>query len=153
MKQILLVLAVFSALLSCAVEEVVFQADFNRKDAVSKWSKNPDMTWQSDGGINNSGCLKFHSTDPNGNHLTYIPLDINKLRGRGVVVEGWMKADQVKESSRSYLGPKLMLSVTHDGTTSYPDQTKKYGTYNWEKFSRYWHVPATATKAYLNLGL
>lgn len=116
MKQILLVLAVFSALLSCAVEEVVFQADFNRKDAVSKWSKNPDMTWQSDGGINNSGCLKFHSTDPNGNHLTYIPLDINKLRGRGVVVEGWMKADQVKESSRSYLGPKLMLSVTHDGT-------------------------------------
>ena len=153
MKQILLVLAVFSALLSCAVEEVVFQADFNRKDAVSKWSKNPDMTWQSDGGINNSGCLKFHSTDPNGNHLTYIPLDINKLRGRGVVVEGWMKADQVQESSRSYLGPKLMLSVTHDGTTSYPDQTKKYGTYNWEKFSRYWQVPATATKAYLNLGL
>ena len=51
MKQILLILAVFSALLSCAVEEVVFQADFNRKDAVSKWSKNPDMTWQSDGGI------------------------------------------------------------------------------------------------------
>ena len=153
MKQILLVLAVFSALLSCAVEEVVFQADFNRKDALSKWSKNPDMTWQPDGGINNSGCLKFHSTDPNGNHLTYIPLDINQLRGRGVVIEGWMKADQVKKSSRSYLGPKLMLSVIHDGKTSYPDQTKKYGTYNWEKFSRYWHVPATATKAYLNLGL
>ena len=58
MKQILLILAVFSALLSCAVEEVVFQADFNRKDAVSKWSKNPDMTWQSDGGINNSGDRK-----------------------------------------------------------------------------------------------
>jgi len=142
------------SLFAAAGEEVAYRNDFNSSGSLDGWHRPANLRWEKTGGIGESGCLVFANAGDESGGLASIPLDIARLRGRAVLVEGWMKADGVGKPERSYLGPKLMLAVTGgDGRKQHPDQQKKIGSYDWQKFTVFARIPRSAAKAELCLGL
>ncbi len=155
---------------AAAAEEELFSCDFNSPETLKGWNTahwhDPEpatgrldgcattMAYRPKGGIDNSGCVEFTSTDPACNFLFSIPLDPEKVRGRGVILEGWLKAENLTKPEISYLGPKLMLAaVTAKGTADHPDQAKEYGSYGWKKFTAFSRTKADVTKMSVNLGI
>ena len=140
--------------LFAAGEEVFYQTDFNTPASLTNWFKAPNMTLETTGGLDNSGCVKFVAESDSVNNLSTIRLDANKLQGRSVVVEGWIKTDNVGKPKAAYLGPKLMLSITYgNDQKNYPDQEKKVGTYDWQKFTVFVRIPRSSSKVDLSIGL
>jgi len=139
---------------SAAGEETAYRNDFNSPGSLGGWHRSSNLRRDNTGGIGGSGCLVFANTQDDNGGLASIPLDIDRLRGRAILVEGWMKADDVGKPKLSFLGPKLMLSVTGgDGRKLYPDQEKKIGSYDWQKFTVFARIPRSAAKVELCLGL
>ncbi len=142
-----------TAVLSLA-EEVVFRNDFNTPGSLDGWNRPPAMRYEAQGGIADSGCVLFENTRKDQSSLAAIPLEVEKLQGRAVLVEGWMKAEEVGRPELSYLGPKLMLAVTgRDGGKNHPDQEKAFGSYDWRKFTVFARIPHSAQKVELCIGL
>ena len=154
MKTLPALIALLTATFAADGIETVFQCDFNSPDSVRHWSVPVGMTHLPDGGRNGSGGIRFVNRNPKGTVIATLPLDVGKLRGRGVMLEGWLRAENVSSTKTSHLGPKLMLLITRqDGKKEYPDQQKKYGSHGWEKFSVFTRIPKNAETAVLVLGI
>lgn len=169
MKKIIFSIALFlGAAVFLGAAEEVYRNDFNTPESIDGFKRNhwhtpdapaavrekcPTVRYQSAAGIDGSGCLEFASQDPDCNFLMTLPLDLEKVRGRGVILEGWMKAESLTAPKIDYLGPKLMLTIATPIERNHPDQTKKYGTYGWQKFTAVGRVGDSATEVILNLGL
>lgn len=153
MKTLFALAALLTALAAGGIE-TVFQCDFNVPDSIRSWSAPANMTYLPDGGRNGSGGLRFVNKNPKGMVIATLPLDIEKLRGRGVMLEGWIRAENVSATTIHYHGPKLMLIITNqDGKKEYPDQPKVYGSHDWKKFTVFARVSKNAKAAALVLGL
>ena len=153
MKTLFVLTALLTALAASGIE-TVFQCDFNSPDSIRQWSSPANMTYLPDGGRNGSGGLRFVNKNPKGMVIATLPLDIEKLRGRGVMLEGWIRAENVSATKTHYHGPKLMLVITNqDGKREYPDQPKEYGSHDWKKFTVFARVSKNAKAAALVLGL
>ncbi|MBS1371274.1 MAG: cellulase family glycosylhydrolase [Lentisphaeria bacterium] len=154
MKFMILAMLFCAAALLPAAEEVVYRNDFNSEASLKGWHRAPAMRRLPSGGIGNSGCVLFDNTKEDDSSLASIPLNVELLRGRAVLVEGWMKAEDLTKPKLGYLGPKLMLGITGgDGGKSHPDQEKAYGTYDWRKFTVFARIPHSAAKVDLCIGL
>ncbi|MDR0933402.1 MAG: glycoside hydrolase family 5 protein [Victivallales bacterium] len=149
-------------------EEVIYSNDFNTPDSLSGWREShyhnpeakravleacPKMTYLPTGGRDNSGCVMFESTDPACNFLLSLPLNAESFKGRGIILEGWMKAENLTEPALKYLGPKLMLAVYSNIERNYADQQKEYGTYTWKKFTAFYRAGDSVTDVILNIGM
>lgn len=145
MKSLILALFCGAAMLLPAAEEVVYRNDFNSPASTGGWNFGPNMRFDAKGGIDNSGCIVVTNAKEEDSSLAGIPLDVEKLRGRAVMAEGWMKAENVTRPKLSYLGPKLMLGITYnDGRKDHPDQEKVIGSYDWRKFTVFARIPHSA---------
>lgn len=148
-------------------EEVIFSADFNRPEFRQEWKLShwhtkggkkrvqecSPMNYLPSGGMDHSGCVEFEAEDPACNALLSIPLDPKKTAGRGVILEGWMRGENLTPPKVSYLGPKLMLAVTTPRSADHPDQMKTYGSYGWKKFTAFCRVSPSVRSISVNLGL
>ncbi len=132
--------------------EILFQENFANTDSVKKWTSCPGMKYIHDGGPNGSGCVKF-SYNTLQNSLSSIQLDLKKARCRGLILEAMMKSDNLSKPKFDYLGPKLMIHLKSPYSEVWQDQSKRYGTYDWQKFTTFIRVPANAEKLDLVLGL
>lgn len=139
--------------------EVLFQENFD--PPAKEWSANSNVMLSAKEGIAGSGCLKVVISPGNTKSkdcLVSIPLDLNKMKGRGLLLEGMMKAQDVTRPSKYYLGPKLMFYLKTPSGEVWRDQQKeepekKLGTYDWQKFSVFLRIPDNAEKLTLNLGM
>ncbi len=148
----LLVLAAGVAL-GAAGPEVVFQSDFNSPEEAGRWSSGKAF-YDPAGGRNGTGGVRFHVDDSKDSQLISIRIDPDEVRGRAVVLEGWMKAEKVGKPRLSYLGPKLMMGLNFgDNISANPDQVKELGTYDWKKFSVYYRMPQSLNSITLCIGL
>lgn len=154
MKSLILALFCGAAMLLPAAEEVVYRNDFNSPASTGEWNFGPNMRFDAKGGIDNSGCIVVTNAKEEDSSLAGIPLDVEKLRGRAIMAEGWMKAENVTRPKLSYLGPKLMLGIAYnDGRKDHPDQEKVIGSYDWRKFTVFARIPHSAKSVDLCIGL
>lgn len=154
MKSLILALFCGAAMLLPAAEEVVYRNDFNSPASTGGWNFGPNMRFDAKGGIDNSGCIVVTNAKEEDSSLAGIPLDVEKLRGRAIMAEGWMKAENVTRPKLSYLGPKLMLGIAYnDGRKDHPDQEKVIGSYDWRKFTVFARIPHSAKSVDLCIGL
>lgn len=138
--------------MNAAASTIVMDENFDRPESLSKWRKCPTMQYRHDGGIGNSGCVAFASPQP-GSGLAVMKLDTSALAGRSLAIEAMMKGINISHPDKRYLGPKLMIHLKSPYGESWPDQTKKYGTYDWEKFTLFVRVPHDVENLELCIGL
>lgn len=155
MKSLILALFCGAAMLLPAAEEVVYRNDFNSPGLDRRVATSVRTCVSTRrAGIDNSGCIVVTNAKEEDSSLAGIPLDVEKLRGRAVMAEGWMKAENVTRPKLSYLGPKLMLGITYnDGRKDHPDQEKVIGSYDWRKFTVFARIPHSAKSVDLCIGL
>ncbi len=132
--------------------EVVFENDFSGLSALPAWLNRPGVEYLPTAGPDKKGAVLF-SCEKEQSNLCSIPLDVKKIAGNAVTLEGYMKGEIISKPRQSYLGPKLMIHVKGPSGESWIDQQKKYGTFDWEKFSVFTRVPENAEKVNLCLGL
>lgn len=152
MKKLLSAIALFSGILLPAETQMLYKSNFNAPADLKEWSSK--IFYQSSGGRNDSGCLYFNNTTETQSKLISMPLDLQKIRGRGIIVHGWLKGENITRPRLSYLGPKLMLAISYgDNEHRHPDTSKKIGSYGWQEFTVFARIPRSATGTSLNLGL
>lgn len=106
-------------------------------------------------GVKGGSCAKFviPAGKVNVDDLVSVTLDAAALRGKAVLLEAMMRAENLTEPQKKYLGPKLMLAIKSPQGNYHPDQKRKYGTYGWERFSVFTRIPPDATEVTLTIGL
>ena len=150
MKKLLFILF---CCISLSAAEAVLQADFDTEASCGVWSRAAGMSWRPGEGRNGGGALRFDSSDPEGCRHAGVFLDIDEVRGRGVVLEAWIRAENVSSSDVVFHGPKLMLVITGKNGKVYPDQPKEYGSYDWKKFTAFARVPQDAESVRVVIGI
>lgn len=152
MKKLLSAVALVSGTLLSAETQMLYRSNFNTPAELKGWSST--TYHQSSGGRGNSGCFYFSNDKETQNKLISMSLDLRKVRGRGILVRGWLKGENITRPRLSYLGPKLMLAISYgDNEHRHPDTSKKYGSYGWQEFTVFARIPRSATGASLCLGL
>jgi hypothetical protein len=139
----------------CATDksaELLFAEHFEQSESMGRWSLPPGAGYRSSGGTGNSGCLGFTYVAPQ-NRLCVVQLDRETAAGRGLLVEGMLKGVNLTPPAKSYLGPKLMIHLKSPHGESWIDQSKQYGSYDWQKASVFVRVPADVETLELCLGL
>ncbi|MDR1280521.1 MAG: glycoside hydrolase family 5 protein [Opitutaceae bacterium] len=135
-------------------EVIVYQTNFDSLESLKNWNRPPGAKHETTGGIGDTGHILFANTKETDSNLATIPLDVEKLRGRAVMVEAYMKAEDISNPTRRYFGPKLMLGLTNeDGGKQHPDQEKITGTYDWRKFTVFARISPRIREATLCIGL
>ena len=138
------------------IGEIVFQEKFDRPDALKGWSENNGTWLSADEGIAGSGCFQAAISPENSkspDRMISIPLDLKIMKGRGIVLEGMLKGENIAVPGKKYLGPKLMIHVKSPYGESWLDQPKKYGSYDWQKFTLFARIPPDVEKLELSIGL
>jgi len=148
-----LLVSLFSFQLYAADELITFyRMSFEPHENISpsahKWL-------ESKSGIDASYCAKFSISSENsvGEAMLRLPLNVAALRGKAVMLEGMVKAQNLSSPKLNYLGPKLMLYVRSNNGERWLDQNKKYGTYDWTPFSVFARIPKNAEEVTINIGL
>lgn len=132
--------------------QIILHEDFNQPASLARWSKPPGMEHRNKDGVDNSGCIAFVSKERQSGLMT-LKLDPAVVAGRSLAVEAMMKGQNISKPDKAYLGPKLMIHLKNPYGESWLDQTKKYGSYDWEKLSVFVRVPHDAELVELCLGL
>jgi len=136
-------------------QEIILKSDFNNTaDPLPNWSSDPAASIVKEG-PNGTYCLKFNL--PIGGTtrqvLLYNTLPLNQLKGKNIIVEAEMKGQNLSKPKADYLGPKLMLMIKSPKGDQWPDQEKKTGNFDWQKFSFKCQVPEDATEVTLIVGM
>lgn len=106
-----------------------------------------------DGGVDGSGCLKFHSDAPNGNPVS-CDLDPEAFRGKTVVLSGMVKGENLLPPANKYWGPKLTVYYrTAAGKENWTDCPKEYGSYDWKRVECTVRIPADAAQIKILAGI
>lgn len=134
------------------VPEILFQEDFNRPQSVNNWQRCYGMEYRASDGIGGSGCVSFTYSEAN-NGICLTSLDMKKAAGRGIVLEGMLKGENITTPEKKYLGPKLMIHLKSPYGEFWLDQTKKYGSYDWQKFTIFARIPPDVEKLDIGIGL
>lgn len=136
-------------------EKILWSENFNdRAELEASW-KDALRVFAENEGMEGSGCLKFNNPEGQAKRedMITLALPMEKLRGKSFFLTGMMRAENLTKPDLSYLGPKLMLNIVTAHGQSYPDQDKRYGTYDWTKFTVFARVPLDAKAVNLVVGL
>ena len=149
-KYILLSIILWAAAAVYGVE-ILFENDFSTLEKCAQY-QNASIKFIPGAGPDGKGALRFHNDTIRHNDLK-IPLDLNKVRGRGVQLQGKLRVENFPVPPRHYLGPKLMLIAKTPSHISYGEQPKKWGTTGWLFFHTFLRIPDDATEAMIRLGI
>lgn len=133
--------------------EIVCQYDFDKPSSTAEWSNSHIIEYKPKGGVDGGGCLAFTNKTPENAILASRPLDLKRVAGRAIMLEGMMKGENLTVPSLKYLGPKLMIHEKSPYSDTWIDQTKQYGSYDWKKFFVFARIPEQAEDVNLCLGL
>jgi hypothetical protein len=139
---------------SSMAADVLFEENFNAVQ-LDNWRNKESASISAAEGINGSACVKFDlpvGQSAQGAMIT-LALDVNKFRGKKIKLEAMMKGQGITKAEKDYLGPKLMLYFKSPAGQVWEDQTKKSGTFDWEKFTVAATIPANAEVLELVLGM
>ncbi len=126
-------------LLCCSLEASEFPS------FPSAWSK---LNAKAEGDI-----LIFENSNTAGT-LNSVQLDINKVKGRTLIVEAELRGENISRPLAAWNGAKLMLTVQTPFTTIYPRvQGLESGTFGWTKVSVSAPVPLNASNVSISIGL
>ena len=134
--------------------DVLFEENFNAGQ-LDNWRDKESAGIPAGEGINGSACVKFDlpaGQSAKGAMIT-LALDVNKFRGKKIKLEAMMKGKDITKAEKDYLGPKLMIYFKSPAGQVWEDQTKKSGTFDWEKFTASATIPADAEVLELVLGM
>jgi hypothetical protein len=134
--------------------DVLFEENFNAGQ-LDNWRNKESASIPAVEGINGSACVKFElpaGQSAKGAMIT-MTLDVSKFRGKKIKLEAMMKGKDITKAEKDYLGPKLMLYFKSSAGQAWEDQTKKSGTFDWEKFTATANIPANAEVLELVLGM
>ncbi|MHB8522961.1 MAG: glycoside hydrolase family 5 protein [Limisphaerales bacterium] len=99
------------------------------------------------------GAVGLTNADPGGSALKSFVLPVEQMRGTFVSVSANIKAQNVSAKPEPWNGLKLMVKIENPDRTDWPQPTIPVGTFDWQRFSNRFVIPANATAATLTLGL
>ncbi len=139
---------------SAAEPEVLVSNNFDTAADAARW-QDGEKYFQPGEGRNGSGCVKFAFSGQDQAAMLTRHVDPALVRGRAVVLAGWMKAENLGQPKVSYLGSKLMIVFNYgENVSDNADQSpKKLGSYDWTRFEVYCRIPASAKAVALHIGL
>ncbi len=85
--------------------------------------------------------------------LRSLKLPLDQVRGRSVVVEIEVAAEQTSAKPNPWNGIKIMLHLKTPAGEEWPQKDMPVGTFGWTPISRVFQIPPDATEATLLLGL
>ena len=97
--------------------------------------------------------LSLTATDPNELAARSFSLPVDRLRGRYVFLSAEVKATGVSPKPHPWNGIKVMARVDTPAGSEWPQAELPTGSFDWQRCSRRFWVPATATAVTLSLGL
>ncbi len=147
MKNVILLLCLWSCGLTVAQEKVVFRCDF---DAVTPPSTD---TGRLVTGFEASQSLQIECLEP-GSSRRQFPIDPTLFDERIATLEAVVKAEQVSEPPQPWNGIKVMLILENaSGGKTYPQIPIPVGSFDWKAVRTRIRLPRDIAKATLVLGL
>jgi hypothetical protein len=110
--------------------------------------------------VNNGGpdgksdAFRF-SLSCQGDSFVTFPLNTDKIRGL-IAFEAMIRGEKLAPGAKSYLGPKMMLTVSRGKDTLYPEAAgirQPLGSYKWRRVIRYFQLPTDTAKLSLTFGI
>ena len=123
-----------------------------------KWSGiGKFLTIQQEPGPENREVIKIENTNATSSAMSNAMLDAKTLQGKRLTVTALIRAEDVAEPAKSYLGVKLMIVVVRsDGSVKYFENLPahcRFGTYSWKAAKVSAAIPADAERVFLSIGL
>ena len=154
------VIAGAAALLSAQsfAQDTLFKADFGGDKPLEGWSQSA-FTSVVNEGPDGGACVKFSIPKPEEGSpfaksaMISRKLSGDDLKGKKIVVEAKLKAENLLEAEKPYLGPKVMLYFVSGDKKSWLDQKKQSGTYGWTPVSFTADVPQDAKDFSITIGI
>jgi len=97
-------------------------------------------------------CARLRSTDRSGSTYLIQTLDPERIRGKRLRLEAWMKAQDVVIGAYPYSQAKATL-VWNDGQADHDLEIDFLYTFDWRKISAVWTIGEDCAKATLYLGM
>lgn len=123
-------------------------------EALKAWRNASAMTFLPDGGPENASAVKITATDAAKPVMASLPVAIDKVRGKTVVLSAKVKGENISKPEKPYLGIKMMLVITGaDGKINYPDTARVTGSFDWRELKTMATIPPDAKSVIIQIGL
>ncbi len=154
--KILTVCAALFVLSASGAENVLMQEDFSSPDSLQNWKNTSIASIAKGESSEGKDCLKIIAPAGSAQKYSLISrnLPVEQYQGKAVMLEAWTKGENISETDKKYLGPKVMLYIKDDnGVEQWLDHQKQYGTYPWTKKTVFVRIPENLKELRLILGL
>lgn len=123
-------------------------------EALKAWRNAAAMTFLPDGGPENASAVKITATDAAKPVMASLPVAIDKVRGKTVILSAKVKGENISKPEKPYLGIKMMLVITGaDGKMNYPDTARITGNFDWRELKTVATIPPDAKSVMIQIGL
>ncbi len=145
---------------ACAQErkrEIIFREDFSDiKLPAWRGGRPPALKLSRTQGPGGIPALTMETRVPVSGNLS-VPLPVERIAGKPVLLEVWRKAENVKTGAQHYYNAKSMLSwkaksesKAHYSSTAYSDFA---GTFDWERHRYVMQMPKDLQRATVTIGM
>jgi len=132
--------------------KLLFEENFGIKADLNKWQGYNRAVYLPTGGENGSGAVKFTVKNIKKSRLMTIKLDPGKVKGL-IRLEALVKGENLKQSTLSYLGSKMMIAYTTKKRKKYLEPPRRYGNYDWRRISKVIDLSDSIGEISLNIGI
>ena len=124
-------------------------------ELLKRWGSSQFATLLPTGGPKGKPAIRIASGASDANRQIQYKLDLDKVRGKVIELSADVKAENVSQPPKHYLGVKMMIVITKaDGTRQYVDiTTGKSGSYEWRECKVKAAIPTNAKEVAISLGL